>query len=67
MRGYPIAQVFLRDCQQTSVHWSDRNASWMSARLSYRTKQAAERIPPTPRYYFSISLQIASVNSVVEA
>ena len=31
---YLMVQVFRSDCQQISAHPSDRNASWMSARLS---------------------------------
>jgi hypothetical protein len=32
-------QLFHSDCQQISAHPSERNASWMSARLSYRTRR----------------------------
>ena len=35
----PVIHVFRSDCQQTSAHPSERNAAWMSARLSYRTRR----------------------------
>jgi hypothetical protein len=34
-----VLHVFDSDCQQISAHPSERNASWMSARLSYRTRK----------------------------
>jgi len=34
IRAYRVAKVFRRECQQISAHPRDRNASWMSARLS---------------------------------
>jgi hypothetical protein len=39
IRAYRVAKVFRRECQQISAHPRDRNASWMSARLSYRTRR----------------------------
>jgi hypothetical protein len=35
----PVVHVLRSDCQQISAHPSERNASWMSARLSYRTRK----------------------------
>ncbi len=35
----PVVHVFRKDCQQMSAHPSDRNASWISARFSYRTRK----------------------------
>ena len=35
----PVLHVVRSDCQQISAHTSERNASWMSARLSYRTRR----------------------------
>ena len=35
----PVIEVFRSDCQQIRAHPSERNASWMSARLSYRTRR----------------------------
>jgi hypothetical protein len=31
--------VLRSDCQQISAHPSERNAAWMSARVSYRTRR----------------------------
>jgi hypothetical protein len=35
----PVVHVLRSDCQQISAHPSERNAWWMSARLSYRTRK----------------------------
>ena len=37
--AHAVLQVLRSDCQQISAHPSERNASWMSARLSYRTRR----------------------------
>jgi hypothetical protein len=39
MRCYPVAHALRRDCQQISAHPSERKASWMSVRLSQRTRR----------------------------
>ena len=47
----PAIEVFRSDCQQITAHPSERNASWMSARLSYRTRRRRKnRIPRYRRW-----------------
>jgi hypothetical protein len=36
---FAVLHVLRSDCQQISAHPSERNAPWMSARLSYRTRR----------------------------
>src|ERR1022692_5113051 len=43
-----VIEGFRSDCQQIGAHPIERNASWMLARLSYRTRRRRKsRIPGT--------------------